>query len=1150
MNNDPIKAVIFNYLMPFVIVVTTLQILLIAARMPAIAQPTLQTAEGASIVESQGISDPHITATVGDVMMGYQEVDEVALNDVFNTPVGDELSYSVSGRNSRIVSESVSDGVTLAESDLAARLALIAGSPTDTRGRKATVNGDFTVARNDPPTVTKPIGNHTIGRKGKFSVDLTTIFSDPDDDDLRYRVWYDDAYDHLISVLVFEGRMTVTGDNVGTAIIRVTAEDASNPPAETTFSLTILSNYAPTVKKLLWTQRMDITNTYTEDLTTVFTDRDGDALTYSAESGDDQVATVVVSNNTVTVTAVGEGRTKIIVSATDEGGSDTKTDEDFNVIVSSNHDPTITNPIEDQTLGIDGTFSVDLNTVFNDADDDVIYFNAYTAHSVEVGLEILNNTLTVTGRSAGKARVLVTGGDAVGQTINWVTDEFFVTVLDNHVPTIANRIDDQTIRVGGTYSVDLTTVFSDADDDDLRFTASSGAINKATVAIANNVLTVTGVAVGSAGIKLTATDENGSNTTVEYNFTVTVESGPNVDNPIADLTIATFKEYFVDLDTVFTDPEGGRLTYSAVAADASIADVSVTGSIFRLYAHHKWESTDITVTAEDVNRASISDEFRVTVVEPVPTTAPTNVRLTPGDDDLTVEWDWMDKTNVCVIPDGDIRSGFEIQYKKSTESDWLEAHESATTKNSVDQGVFEFRNPGSTRRFVIDENAVGRDPRVGNQNGVALDAVSYDVRILAYSAPCEDDLIHEPNSNYSDPIPSATVGNEAPTAVAIRDTTVAPNSTVDVDLSGVFSDPNGDPLTLSASSGDESVATVVYNQDDNKLTVTGEAAGSALITVTATDQGQLSVDATFTVIVNTAPQVASPIGDLTMGRFKEYMVDLNEVFNDPDGDVLEFSAVSDNAGVVTVSVSVVDSDTLLTVISGDPLGSRNITVTASDGKESVEHKFSVSVQPRVKTSAPKNVSLVPGADELTVNWEWEDDTGVCDVTGPNSGFEIEYKKSHTGVDWLQAWESSSVKNSVERGVFQFHNPGSTRQFVIDENAKGLEEHDHQSGVALDAVSYDVRILAYSAPCEQSILHDPNSNYSHPVVSAIVGNEKPIVVKAIRDTTVAPNSTVDVDLAGVFQRPKWRSLNPNRQLWRRIQSHGCLQSGRQQTDCDR
>ena len=42
---------------------------------------------------------------------------------------------------------------------------------------------------------------------------------------------------------------------------------------------------------------------------------------------------------------------------------------------------------------------------------------------------------------------------------------FTVTVTSNAAPTIASAIADQTVGVGGIYSVDLTTVFSDPDND-------------------------------------------------------------------------------------------------------------------------------------------------------------------------------------------------------------------------------------------------------------------------------------------------------------------------------------------------------------------------------------------------------------------------------------------------------------------------------------------------------------------------------------------------------------------------------------------------------------------------------------------------------------------------------------------------------------
>ena len=51
-----------------------------------------------------------------------------------------------------------------------------------------------------------------------------------------------------------------------------------------------------------------------------------------------------------------------------------------------------------------------------------------------------------------------------------------------------------------------------------------------------------------------------------------------------------------------------------------------------------------------------------------------------------------------------------------------------------------------------------------------------------------------------------------------------------LDVSGNFTDPNGDSLTFEAQSSDESVATV--SMDGSTVTVTPVGAGTASITVT------------------------------------------------------------------------------------------------------------------------------------------------------------------------------------------------------------------------------------------------------------------------------------------------------------------------------
>ena len=78
--------------------------------------------------------------------------------------------------------------------------------------------------------------------------------------------------------------------------------------------------------------------------------------------------------------------------------------------------------------------------------------------------------------------------------------------------------------------------------------------------------------------------------------------------------------------------------------------------------------------------------------------------------------------------------------------------------------------------------------------------------------------------------------------------------TRDVSVSGVFSDLDGDALTITAGSSDDAVATVVVLADQSTLTLTGVAEGTTTITVTAEDADGNRVSDAFDVTV-AAPSV-------------------------------------------------------------------------------------------------------------------------------------------------------------------------------------------------------------------------------------------------------------------------------------------------------
>ena len=145
---------------------------------------------------------------------------------------------------------------------------------------------------------------------------------------------------------------------------------------------------------------------------------------------------------------------------------------------------------------------------------------------------------------------------------------------------------------------------------------------------------------------------------------------------------------------------------------------------------------------------------------------------------------------------------------------------------------------------------------------------------------------------------SAPVPNRPPEAVG----EIAPQvlteigASVELDVTGAFRDPDDDELTYFAESSDDQVATAVASGAD--VTIRAVSTGEATVTVTATDPDSLSATQSIPVTVmgtgmNTRPQTVGMIADLRLvegGPAEE--LDVSGAFLDPDGDKLEYTAVS------------------------------------------------------------------------------------------------------------------------------------------------------------------------------------------------------------------------------------------------------------------
>ncbi|MCY3809298.1 MAG: hypothetical protein OXG58_07740 [Gemmatimonadetes bacterium] len=150
----------------------------------------------------------------------------------------------------------------------------------------------------------------------------------------------------------------------------------------------------------------------------------------------------------------------------------------------------------------------------------------------------------------------------------------------------------------------------------------------------------------------------------------------------------------------------------------------------------------------------------------------------------------------------------------------------------------------------------------------------------------------------------------------------------DVRLEPCFVDPEGEKLTLEATSSEEPVATAqVYGLEVNIQAI---SPGNADVTVTATDPGGRSASLGFGVLVpNRPPHADGELSEIGMLADDTTELPIDLYFADPDGEPLTFAATSGDPSVASASIR--DLSTL--VVAGLADGATTVTLTATDPGE-------------------------------------------------------------------------------------------------------------------------------------------------------------------------------------------------------------------------
>ena len=1017
----------------------------------------------------------------------------VDVSSNFSDPDGDALSYMVSSSTVSVATATVSNS-TVTISPVTAGSATVTvtasdGSLSAAQTISVTVNANSVPAFSSPASVNVLENNTTV---------ITVTASDNDDsisgysisggaDSGKFSIGLSSGALSFSSAPNFESPSSVAGTNVYKVTVQVESGTGSRAKTATqniTVTVTDVNEAPVAVGAISAVTLNEGGNSRSIDVSSNFSDPDGDTLSYTVSSSTVSVATVSMSGSTVMISPVAAGGAIVTVTASDGNLSAAQT---ISVTVRANN-----------TLRFTGaaTFSVPENTTTvgtitaTDSDDSINGYSisggadsgkfSIVASTGDLSFSFAPNYEAPADASSNNdyiVEVQVSSGS--GDRAKTATQTLTVTVTDvNEAPVAVGAISGVIVNEGGSSrSVDVLGNFSDPDGDTLSYTVSSNTPSAATASVSGSTVMISPVAAGGAIVNVTASDPDGLTATQTINVTVranntlgfigaatfsvpenttsvgkitatdsddsvngysisggadsgqffigsssgvlSFNSAPNYEAPadasgnndyvievqassgsgdraktatqtltvtVTDVNEAPYavgtisgvtvnvdgSARSVDVSGNFSDPDGDSLSYTVSSSAASVATATVSNSTVTI-APVTAGSATVTVTASDGNLTA-TQTISVTVRANSAPTFSSSASVSVAENTTTV-------ITVTASDSDDSVNGYSISGGADSGKFSIGSSSGALSFNTTPN----FESPGS----AAGTNVYAVEVQVSSGSGDRAKTAAQTLTV------------------------TVTDVNEAPVAVGtISGVTVyVDGSSRSVDVSGNFSDPDGDTLSYTALSSAASLATT--NMTGSTVTIGPVAAGTATVTVTASD-GSLSAAQTIAVTVkaasNQAPIIAKQIASVTLTDGSSTTVDVSDNFSDPNGDGLTYTVGSSDTGVATVSVSG-DSITITSV--GEGTATITVTATDSDGL-TVSQTFTVTVEPVPNSSPVVKTSIKP----VTLTDGSSTTVDVSDNFSDPDGDDLTYTavSSDTGVVTVSVSGGSITITSVGEGT--------------------------------------------------------------------------------------------------------------------------------------
>ena len=247
---------------------------------------------------------------------------------------------------------------------------------------------------------------------------------------------------------------------------------------------------------------------------------------------------------------------------------------------------------------------------------------------------------------------------------NVTTQEFTYEVeVISAFPVIVTNVTDQAYTPSDGMAVyNVSGYFTDPDGGSITYltpTLTNGSALPSWISFDGEAFTSNTSETNNADILLTASDQQGQTKSQTFSVSV-VNSAPIV---VSALGVDTKYEnisysYSIDLNTIFSDPDGQTLTFSILSQPVWLSSASISGSVLSLTGTPAYSDIGDHIVRLEASDGSLSviDNLTISIVENKPPVAPTLSDIN------VIEGDVITYT-VPVFPDpeGDIVS-YQIKY--------------------------------------------------------------------------------------------------------------------------------------------------------------------------------------------------------------------------------------------------------------------------------------------------------------------------------------------------------------------------------------------------------------------------------------------------------------------------------------------------------